>query len=265
MLFLLSLASSEAAVHSGAAADVITNLHEVIGQPILVALEGSASSATWLRVEGWVHAPIERISLSPADPAPQIAQALERSALPCALQLRNVRAGWEGQLVGDCGGHALPPEMALSGAPGVDDSASPLLYVAAKRSHGFRIGYAYTNDDRYFTTPHLMVIGYEVSQEISGGEGLDVLFTGNLSVSGINQSKMVPSLNLLVGMEFADALQLGVGSSINWTMPEGEVLHMLAAAGWTVSAGAFEVPLHVGYIPDVSGRDRFIVTTGVTF
>ena len=265
MLGLLALTNSNAAVHSATAADVITRLHQVTELPVLLALEGSSTSAVWMRLKGWIGAPYELVLLAPGEPASQIASALESSELTCAIHLRSTRQGWEGKLTGDCGGHVLPLAMALTAAPVVTDGGGSILGTSMTRRHGFRIGYAYTNDERYFVSPHLMVMGYEVSQELIGGEGLDAIFIGNLSASGLNQSKLVPSLNLMVGVEFADALQIGVGSSINWTMPEGEVLHMIAAAGWSVPAGAFEVPLHVGYIPDVNDRDRLIVTTGVTF
>ena len=265
MLGLLTLAPVNAAVHSAAAADVITRLHQETGQPVMIVLEGSSDSAAWRRLEGWILAPFQYMLLAPGEPAPQLASALQRSGMTCAIHLRSTELGWEGELFGDCGGHVLPQEMALTAAPVVSQGGSRLLDLSTTRRRGIRIGYAYTNDERYFSTPHMMVMGFEVSQELIGGEGLDVLFISNLSVSGINQSKLVPSLNFLVGVELADALQVGIGPSIGWTMPQGEALHMLAGAGWTVSAGEFEVPLHVGYIPDVSSRDRFIITTGVSF
>lgn len=144
-------------------------------------------------------------------------------------------------------------------------AASADVTPESRHMHGFRVGYAYTRDDRVFASPHLMVMGYEVSQRVAGGGGLDVLMVGNFSVSGLNQSKAIPTLNLLIGAQLGDGLELGVGPSISWTMPAEEALHMVAAVGWTVAAGDLDVPLHLAWIPDVNQRDRLIATTGVTF
>ena len=119
--------------------------------------------------------------------------------------------------------------------------------------------------DRTFTSPHLLMMGYELIQEVPGGEGLDVLMVSSVSVSGLNQSKPVPVFNLLLGVERSDALQLGIGPSVSWSMPADESLHMIPTAGWVVSNGALDVPLNLSWIPDINNRDCLFATTGVTF
>jgi len=146
-----------------------------------------------------------------------------------------------------------------------DISVLARWFRPGQQHHGFRVGDAYTMDDRTFTSPHLLVMGDELIQEVPGGEGLDVLMVGNVSVSGLNQSKLVPVFNLLLGVELSDALQLGLGPSVSWAMPADESLHMLLTGGWVDSSGALDVPLNLFWIPDINNRDRIFATTDITF
>ncbi|MFT5684701.1 MAG: hypothetical protein ACI8RZ_005645 [Myxococcota bacterium] len=264
MLALMTLAVSAAASHSAATAAAISHLGEVLGAPVLIALEGNPDGPAWLRISGWLKVPVSVVPFPMStDPYTLIHTELSRSGLPCAVHLRQTQDGWEGALLGACGDLRLPEGMALTEsvvAPAVSFNGESV----PEMHHGFRVGYAYTRDDS-FAAPHLLVMGYEVSQEITGGGGLDVLMLANLSISGLNQSVAWPTLNLLIGCELSDALQIGVGPSIAWTMPEDKVLHMVLAAGWEARAGTLGVPLHFAWIPDVDGEDRFIATTGVTF
>lgn len=272
-LLLYTLAAA-AATHSADTAVALDQVHAAAGAPILIGLEGDPTSAAWGRLEGWLSTPTEQILLfSGADAADSLQEALDARGLPCGVHLRQTAQGWEAALYGDCGQATLPEAMAITAAPslsrsaaeGVTMNSTSVWGLLAERRHGFRVGYAYTQDERHFTSPHLLVMGYEIEQEIPGGEALDVLMIGNLSASGLNQSKLLPTLNLLLGVEINDMLQLGIGPSVSWATSESEMLHMIAAVGWTTPAGDLEVPVHAAWIPDINERDRFIVTTGVTF
>lgn len=255
---LLAMGAAHAAVHSADAAQAVT----AIGAPVLVVLEGDARSSGWQRVSGWIEADVRLLARpAGADIDDAVAAGLAQTGLRCAVHLRQVRQGWEGALHGDCGAAALPAEMALTASP---PGADTVWGLSSTIRHGARIGYAYTRDDR-LAAPHLAVMGYEVCQEVRGGEGLDVLMVGNVSISGINQSVALPSASALLGVELSDALQLGVGPSLRWGAGEADALHMIVAAGWTAEAGALRVPLHAAWIPDVAGRDSYVLTTGVTF
>lgn len=135
---------------------------------------------------------------------------------------------------------------------------------------GMRIGYNYANgadeSDR-LESPHMFAMGFEIQETMSGGAWLDLLFIQNITISGLEQSVLVPSGNVLVGFEINDALQLGVGANVTIYDPSGEdhYVHLVSAIGWTQAAGEFSVPLHVVFIPDVNNYYRFAVTTGVNW
>ena len=77
--------------------------------------------------------------------------------------------------------------------------------------HGFRVGYAYYNNVSMLKSPHLLVMGYEGTQRIHGGDWLNVITVQNFSVTGLEQSLIIPTVNLLVGFEANERLQMGVG------------------------------------------------------
>ena len=135
---------------------------------------------------------------------------------------------------------------------------------------GMRFGYNYANkadeSDR-LESPHMFAIGFETQQTMTGDAWLDILFIQNLTVSGLEQSVMVPSANVLVGFEVQDSLQLAVGANATVYDPsdEGHYFHLVTAIGWTQDAGIFSVPLHLVYVPDVNNYYRVAVTTGVNW
>ena len=135
---------------------------------------------------------------------------------------------------------------------------------------GMRFGYNYANkadeSDR-LDSPHMFAIGFENQQTMDGDSWLDILFIQNLTVSGLEQSVLVPSANALVGFEIQDALQLAVGANVTVYDPseENHYFHLVTAIGWTQDAGIFSVPVHLIYVPDVNNYYRLAVTTGVNW
>lgn len=145
---------------------------------------------------------------------------------------------------------------------------APLVAPAETWAHGFRVGYAYVANlppDGPLRSPHLFVLGYELTERALGGSWLDVIVVENLSVSGINQSVFVPTGNLLVGFGIARQLELGTGVNVSPLDPYGKVLHQVIAVGWTPRAGAFRVPVHATLVPDVDGQWRLGTTIGVNW
>jgi hypothetical protein len=146
--------------------------------------------------------------------------------------------------------------------------------------HGFRLGYLYvaginnpidsTNPDsgtlasRYgMRSPHQFLLGYEAMWRMIGHDWLNVLLVGNATVSGLEQSKIFPSANLLIGFEISELLQLGVG--VNASPTFDKPAHMIIAAGITPRVGDFYTPVHAFFIPDVDGQHRMGVTVGVNW
>ena len=146
--------------------------------------------------------------------------------------------------------------------------------------HGFRLGYLYvmnsdtpldstdpespTFAEQYdLRSPHQFVVGYEVTWRMAGHDWLNVLLVGNVLVSGLEQSRFFPTANGLLGFEFAEAFQVGVG--VNFAPTRIKPAHMLLAAGWTPRIGNFYVPLHVFFVPDVDGQHRTGITLGVNW
>lgn len=144
--------------------------------------------------------------------------------------------------------------------------------------HGFRIGFGYVmnydknvpaldghslKDEAGLRAPSHFLIGYEVLYRVVGHSWLNVLLMANGMVAGLEQSKVLPSGNLLIGAELKNSFQIGVGA--NLSPLKGSEAHTIIAAGWTPRVGTIYTPVHVFFIPDVDGVHRMGVTTGVTF
>ena len=141
---------------------------------------------------------------------------------------------------------------------------------------GLRFGYNYVNrgaektvlnSDPRLSSPHMFAIGFELNQKMAGGDWLDILFIQNATISGLEQSLIIPSANVLVGFEINNALQLAVGANAAPVDPanDGNYIHLVTAIGWTQQAGSLSVPLHLVFIPDVNDYWRCAVTTGVNW
>lgn len=148
----------------------------------------------------------------------------------------------------------------------------------ARFLHGFRIGYSYVanydkpldsldgksfQDKTGVKSPNSFLLGYEVVVRMVGHSWLNVILVGNGLVAGIEQSKFLPSGNALIGFEFNNSFQVGVGAHL--TPLKGQEAHNAFAAGWTPRVGTFYVPIHAFFVPDVDGNHRVGMLTGVTF
>jgi hypothetical protein len=163
----------------------------------------------------------------------------------------------------------------------------------SKFLHGFRLGYSYTfnydkpvpqfgdgsattcgdptrpgactslKDKVGLKAPDHLLLGYEVIYRVVGQSWLNVLLVGNVNIAGLEQSKVLPTGNLLVGFEFNNSFQVGIGA--NLAPLKGAEAHAIVAAGWTPKVGTLYTPLHVFFVPDADGVHRLGVTTGVTF
>jgi hypothetical protein len=135
---------------------------------------------------------------------------------------------------------------------------------------GIRFGYNFANkadEHEKLERPHMFSMGLELQQTMNGDSWLDLLFIQNVTVSGLDQSVLLPSASAMVGFEINDALQLAVGANATPVDPSdlGHYIHLITAVGWTQDAGMFSVPIHLIYIPDVAGYYRVAVTTGVNW
>ena len=160
----------------------------------------------------------------------------------------------------------LTPLVLLAAATATAAETGPT--PPSRYMHGFRVGYSYINgaeDHARLSSPHLFVMGYEATQRISGGEWLNVITVQNIMVAGMNQSVFIPSGNFLLGFEMNERVQVGVGPNISPFSEPDDIIHMIAAVGYTPEAGDFNVPVHLSYVPDVDGNYRIAVTTGVNW
>jgi len=147
-----------------------------------------------------------------------------------------------------------------------------------KLMHGFRIGYSMTlNYDKPIAaldgqslqqkvdmrSPYHMLVGYEAFYRIVGHSWLNVIMVANANVAGLEESHFFPSGNLLLGGEFKNSFQVGLG--VHLEPLKGSEAHTIVAAGWTPRVGSFYVPVHAFFIPDVDGVHRVGLTTGVTW
>ena len=154
--------------------------------------------------------------------------------------------------------------------------------------HGIRIGWTYIMNfeaanrpgetegtmqsvkEKYgLKTPHMMLIGYEGMYRIVGHSWLNVVMVGNVTVAGLEQSKFIPAASGLIGAEFNESFQLGVG--VNVTPDPDAPTHAIIAAGWTPRVGSIHTPVHFFFVPEPSGTSgqkgnhRMGATVGVTW
>ena len=144
--------------------------------------------------------------------------------------------------------------------------------------HGFRLGYGYVmnydqpavafdgkslKEKAGLRSPSHFLLGYEVVYRVVGHSWLNILLLGNAMIAGLEQSKVLPSANMLIGFELKNTFQVGVGANISPL--KGSEAHTIIAAGWTPRVGTIYTPVHFFFIPDVDGVHRMGVTTGVTF
>ena len=144
--------------------------------------------------------------------------------------------------------------------------------------HGFRLGYAHVmnydtpsenlggvsiKDKLNLKSPNHFLIGYELVYRVVSHSWLNVVLIGNGMIAGMEQSKFLPTANLLIGAELANSFQIGVGGHLSPL--KGNEAHTIIAAGWTPRVGSLYTPLHVFFVPDVEGFHRMGATVGVTF
>ena len=141
---------------------------------------------------------------------------------------------------------------------------------------GIRFGYVYANNahkpdadgkESKLNSPHMFTMGFEMQQAMNGGKWLDILFIENVSITGMDQSVIAPSVRVLVGFEIDNSIQLAVGPSLSFHDPakEDKYVHLTAAIGYTMNAGVFSVPVHLSFVPDVNDYWATAVTTGVNW
>lgn len=175
---------------------------------------------------------------------------------------------------GSTAGYEDAPPRSYSDTKPTDPDGRPI--VKKRLLNGFRVGYSLLmNSDETdgsgqtalqklgAESPHNFLIGYELIYRMIGHSWLNVLLVGNVLIGGLEQSKFFPSVNFLVGFEFENTFQLGLG--INLTPERDKESHMILAAGWTPLVGSFYVPVHFFFIPDVDTSHRTGITVGVTF
>jgi len=169
-----------------------------------------------------------------------------------------------------------PPPAPIADRP--SEPSTPESLAEQRLLTGFRLGYLYVFDHKKplesldgqslsqktgMRSPHQFLIGYEAFYRMLGHSQLNVLLVANAMISGLEQSRFYPCAHGLIGFEFRNSFQLGVG--VNLTPLKGNAAHTMVAAGWTPRSGSFYVPIHAFFIPDVDGAHRVGVTTGVTF
>ena len=173
--------------------------------------------------------------------------------------------------------YALVVIALLGGVATADEDSGWHRPAGTRFGHGFRVGWMYLDNvdkptresgkslmqELGLKSPHMMLLGYEAFYRIVGHSWIDVLFVGNVTVAGLEQSKFIPAGSALIGFEFARKLQLGVG--VNLTPDLEAPTHAIVAAGFTPTIGSIQTPLHVFVVPDPDHNSRFGATVGVTW
>lgn len=135
--------------------------------------------------------------------------------------------------------------------------------------HGFRVGYTYANTE-LLSSPHVSLMGYEAQQTMVGGGTVNVIFVQNALIAGLNQSKLVPTFNVLAGVEIRERFHMGVGVNLSFTQDSFDritpVPGMISAMGVTLPVDdAFEVPVNLSWTSEEDGYGRLGITTGINW
>ena len=143
----------------------------------------------------------------------------------------------------------------------------PATYTQLR--HGFRVGYTYANTE-LLDSPHVSLMGYEAQQTMVGGGSVNVIFVENALIAGLNQSMLVPTFNVLAGVEIRERLHMGVGVNLSFTQDKFDrivaVPGMISAMGVTLPVDdAFEVPVNLSWTSEPDGYGRLGITTGINW
>lgn len=159
------------------------------------------------------------------------------------------------------------------------DHKKPMAHLL----HGFRVGAMYVKniekptregkDSGTMTSlkeqfdlkaPYSMLLGYEGMYRVMSQSWLNVILVGNVTVAGLEQSKFIPAVSGLIGAEFDQSFQIGLG--VNLVPDDQSPSHMIVAAGWTPKVGTIYTPIHFFVVPDpVTKNTRFGTTVGVSW
>lgn len=174
--------------------------------------------------------------------------------------------------------HASPPPAPTTATAQADVDEAPRRPVGKRFVSGFRVGWMHIahfdrpemdrngmslKDQFGLKTPDMFLLGYEGFYRVIGHSWANVILVGNASVSGLDQSKFIPSANGLIGLEIDQGLQVAVGVSL--TPDPVAPSHMIVAAGWTPTLGSITTPVHFLYIPDPDGNWRIGATLGMNW
>lgn len=99
--------------------------------------------------------------------------------------------------------------------------------------------------------------GWQFEKEFyAKGSGLAAVNEWVVLVGGLEQGRVLPSASWLVGLRTREGVEFGIGPNVT---PVGVAL--VVAAGVTMRAGSFNVPLNVAVVPSKAGS-RVSVLTG---
>jgi hypothetical protein len=121
-------------------------------------------------------------------------------------------------------------------------------------THGFRTGALYITNmytenlkDAGLAVPSVFLIGYELIEKVSVNPYMNILFAQNILIGGFEQSAFFASANAVLGVDFMNTFQIGVGinlsTSANWS-------HMVTFVSWTPQVGDVLIPLTLSFVPD---------------
>jgi hypothetical protein len=210
-----------------------------------------------------------------AQPAPGEPQPCPAQPCPTQTDLQPAQQQPDVVAYADPGSQPTLGPM-LAPPPRTDDASGWGEPVGARFIHGFRLGWTYVMNMERETrngmslasefglkSPNMMLLGYEGMYRVIGQSWLNVVLVGNVSVAGLEQSKFIPTANGLIGFEFNQSFQLGVGVNL---MPDPHApTHMIAAAGWTPKVGGIHTPVHFFFVPDADKNHRMGATIGMSW
>jgi hypothetical protein len=141
-------------------------------------------------------------------------------------------------------------------APAVSQTSVPPVAQSVSLS-GPRFGTTFLSDgivgklhDNYIDVrPIVTQFGWQFEKQFyNKGGSVTALTEWVVLMGGLEQSVVIPSISWMVGVRTRNGTEFGVGPNIT---PSGAALAL--AAGATLRAGAFNVPLNVAVVPSKSG------------
>ena len=143
------------------------------------------------------------------------------------------------------------------------DSIPPLYHVVQT---GLITGYVHSENDKdVFAQPHIYSIGMEKTHIFYSPSSVQILLSGDISLMGLNQGSYIPTGSLILGYQIYDVfVGLGPRVMLPEITPDNTSMrtNIIIKSGYVFDMQGFSIPIQLGYVPDIEGREQWHFSVG---